>query len=84
MVNPFMSLATNVDPPYTQPAGLSFTQPGYNSISPDVGHEVCPAHVGVRLSLQCKQYENPHWSLFPSSDVTLRLDSARLGVAWVL
>ena len=29
--------------------------------------------------LECERYESPHWSLSPS-DVTVTLDSARLGV----
>ena len=41
--------------------------------------EVRSAHVHIQLTLLCKQYESPHWSLSPS-DVTLTLDSARLDV----
>ena len=45
--------------------------------------EVCSVHVGVQLTLQCKQNQSPHLPLFPCN-VTLRLDSARLGVFRVL
>ena len=62
--------------------GLTWTQLIAQMLA-RTAREVRSAHVGVQLTLLCKRCESPHCS-WPPSDVTLTLDSARLGVSRAL